>query len=93
MQQQYVCSAFPKETTFIDHIMCGYTCIPRALKPLVIWSSSGRERKFENSAKTDGRERIHHFLQQSYCVTKQQIIPIKRVILVIVMMGKLSARA
>lgn len=60
-----------------------------------LWQSKKglRERKFENSAKTDGRERIHHFLQQSYCVTKQQIIPIKRVILVIVMMGKLSARA
>lgn len=28
-----------------------------------------RERKFKNSVKTDGRERIYHFLQQNYCVT------------------------
>lgn len=28
MQQQCVCSAFPKETMFLDHIMCEYACIP-----------------------------------------------------------------
>lgn len=69
---------------FIDHIMCECTCIPlqgfEILKSNLfqLWQSKKgvRERKFENSARSDGRERIHHFLQPSYCVTKQQIIPI-----------------
>lgn len=76
VQQQCVWSAFPKETMFINHIMCEYTCIPLQSVEIPghlvqLWQSRKglRERKFENSEKTDGRERIYHFLQQNYCVT------------------------